>query len=276
MNKANEITDLRRKWEQLPSPQLEALLHAELEKPVPEDDVVLLLLHILEAREPDTPVSLTPREALAWQRYQEHTRKRNAKSRGAARWLPVAASLVLVVALLFSLLLQPAEADTFWGMLNRWKESVLQFMNPGEHVSVLAYAYETNHPGLQQVYDAVVELGITDPVVPMWIPEEYVLTELEKESRSEANGIYASFSDGEKYLAYKAEISAATIYHEYYKDDTYSEVYEIEGMTYNITKNNGWWIVVWSKENIECSIFVDCQEETLRRILDSIYTMEDD
>ena len=46
-------------------------------------------------------------------------------------------------------------------------------------------------------------------------------------------------------------------------------------MTYNITRNNDWWVAVWTKDNIECSIALDCQEETLRRILDSIYTMED-
>ena len=109
----------------------------------------------------------------------------------------------------------------------------------------------------------------------MWIPEEYELTELKKENTPRVCGVYANFVNGEKNLVYKAEVYTDTIHHEYYKDDSYSEIYEVEGMTYNITRNNDWWVAVWTKDNIECSIALDCQEETLRRILDSIYTMED-
>ena len=275
MNECNKITDLRQEWEALPSEQLEAMLHQELDKPVPDDDTVLLLLHILEAREPDAPVSLTPREALAWRTYQEHIRKRSSHSRAAARWLSLAASLILVFGMLFAMIPQQAEADTFWEMLSRWKASVLQIRNPHKEHIAEDYIFQTDHPGLQQVYDAVVELGIEEPVVPMWIPEEYELAELKKGNTPRARDVYARFILGEKYLTYNAEVSADTIFHEYYKDDAYTEVYEIEGMTYSITRNNDWWIVVWSKENTECSIALDCQEETLRRILDSIYTMED-
>ena len=43
------------------------------------------------------------------------------------------------------------------------------------------YVFETDHPGLQQIYDAVVEMGVTEPVVPMWVPEGYDLVEYKAE-----------------------------------------------------------------------------------------------
>ena len=47
---------------------------------------------------------------------------------------------------------------------------------------------------------------------------------------------------------------------------------EISDTTFNILRNKGIWVVAWEKDNIECSIFVDCQENVLYEILDSIYS----
>jgi len=59
--------------------------------------------------------------------------------------------------------------------------------------------------------------------------------------------------------------------HQYYKDDSHNESYEKNGTIFHITKNIDEWVVVWTIDNVECSIFIDCQEDTLRRILESIY-----
>ena len=52
-------------------------------------------------------------------------------------------------------------------------------------------------------------------------------------------------------------------------------LYEKNGMNFYITQNNDSWVAVWTKENIECFLTLDCQEDTLRRILGSIYVTED-
>ena len=49
---------------------------------------------------------------------------------------------------------------------------------------------------------------------------------------------------------------------------------EAAGIDHFIVKNTDAWVVVWTKDNIECSISVDCQEDELDRILRSIYTKE--
>ena len=50
MKELNTV-DLRNQWEPLTTPELESLLQAELERKPPDDEKVILLLHILEARE---------------------------------------------------------------------------------------------------------------------------------------------------------------------------------------------------------------------------------
>ena len=74
--KERNMADLRNQWEPLPTPELEAMLQAELDQKPPDDEKVILLLHILEAREKDLPLQLSAREEEAWQRYKQKVMKR--------------------------------------------------------------------------------------------------------------------------------------------------------------------------------------------------------
>ena len=65
------------------------------------------------------------------------------------------------------------------------------------------------------------------------------------------------------------------ITNEYHKDKSVVDIQEKNGTVFNIMHNNDIWVVTWVKDNVECSIFVDCQEDVLNRILESIYVMEE-
>lgn len=271
-----DMAGLRRDWEPLTTAELEAMLKSELERKPPDDEKVILLLHILEEREPRLPLQLTPREEEAWEQYRRKAMSRKGRTRLPVRWLSVAASVVLLVAVLVVMLPQKAEADSFWEMLQRIKSNVMEYFSGEGKLADIEYNFETNNPGLQQVYDAVVELGVTEAVVPMWLPENYVLNEMDQYKSPMSKGIYVSFSNGENELVYKVDVYAGEPAHQYYKDDVHYESYEWDGIDYDLTQNNGWWTVVWTKENIECHLTLACQEETLKQILRSIHVTEAD
>lgn len=273
MNKSD--IDLRREWERLPTPELEEMLQAELAKEVPNDDAVLLLLHILEAREPDVPLELTEREGIAFERYKQRIRARQKKPRHIPRWLSVAACMVLILGVLMTVIPQQAEAETFWEMLQRWSDTVLRYFGRDDEFGVLDYTYETDNPGLQQVYDSVIELGVTDPVVPMWLPDGYELEYFTPKKTPMSSGIWAGFTCDESSVVYKIEVYDGEPAHQFYKDDSHYESYEKNGTIFNITRNIDRWTVVWTNDNIECLLTLDCREDTLRRILKSIYVMEE-
>ena len=274
MNQLN--IDLRNEWRQLSTPDLEALLRAELDREVPDDDKVLTLLHILEDREPDKLPELTDREQRAFDRYiQRRGASRQKQLAVFPRWLSVAASIGLILTLLVTVMPQQAEAETFWEMLQRMTSSVIMYFSGEGRKATAEYTFTTENPGLQQVYDAIVELGVTDPVVPMWLPENCELTELTTKQTPMSKGIWANFLYGQAYIVYKMDVYDGEPAHQYYKDDSHYENYEISGTTFNITRNNERWSVVWTKDNIGCHITLDCQEETLRKILKSIYVMEE-
>lgn len=273
MNKSD--IDLRKEWEQLPTPDLEAMLQAELEKTPPDDDIVLALLHILEAREPEELPEVTDREREAFERYKWKVAGRRKKPIALTRWLSLAACGVLILGLFFNVVPQKAQAETFWEMLQRLSTTVIEFFGREDVVMEKGYAFETDNEGLQQVYDAVMELGVTEPVVPMWLPEGYELSEFTEKSTPMLSRIHAAFSNDIGEIVYKVDIYKKETTHQYYRDDSFYDSYERNGATYTISRNNDRWTVVWGKENIECSIFIDCQEDTLRRILKSIYVMEE-
>lgn len=273
-----DMADLRREWEPLSTAELEAMLQRELERKPPDDEKVILLLHILEDREPKLPLRLTAREEQAWEQYRQKAMGRRRKGKLPIRWLSVAASVVLIVAVLTAVLPQQAEANNFWEMLQRMTSTVMEYFSPRERYDEVEgkYSFQTENPGLQQVYDAVVELGVTEPVVPMWLPYGFELAEFETKITPMTKGVWVNFSNGEQEIVYKLDVYDGEPAHQYYKDDTHYESYEWEGTAYHITQNDGWWTVVWSKENIECVLALDCQEETLQRILRSIHVTEAD
>lgn len=270
------MADLR--WDREPSstPELEAMLRAELERKPPDDEKVLLLLHILEARETDLPLRLSTREEDAWQRYKQKVMNRKGKKRLPIRWLSMAASVVLIVAVLFSVVPQQAQAESFWEMLQKMTSTVMGYFDRDDRFGKMDYVYQTDNPSLQQVYNAIVDLGVAEPVVPMWLPENYRLNEFIPLDSPMTNGIYVSFFNGNDEIVFKLNIYDGEPAHQYYKDDTHYESHEREGTTYHITRNDKRWVAIWEKENVECSITLDCTEDTLWRILESIYVTEDE
>lgn len=274
MNEHN-IIGLREMLEQLPTPKLDEMLQTELMKDVPDEEAVRVILRVLEDREKAEPLTFTPGEEAAWKRYQDRITIRKKRRFTVHRWLAVAASLTVVVFLMVAVIPQQAEAENFWEMLQRLSSSVIEFLGREDKFTEDEYFFKTDNPGLQQIYDTVVELGITEPVVPMWLPEGSELTDFGSTSSPMKESMWAYFSHDKGGMVYKIDIYKGEPAHQYYKDDSHYEKYELKGTVFHIARNNQRWLVVWSNDSVECSIFIDCQEETLKRILKSIYTMEE-
>lgn len=270
--------DLQQELVQRSTAELELLLDEELKKQTPDDDVVLTLLHILKEREPNLPLQLSSREEDAVKRYQQ--KRNNAKRRKpiARRLLSIAASVILILTMLFTIAPQEAEAETFWEILQRITHTVLEYFNPRDSFDEAEsnYVFETANPGLQQVYEEVIKLGITEPVVPMWLPDGYHLTSISNKDTPMLNGIYSAFSNGVSEIVFRIDLYSGEPARQYYKDDTHYESHEWDGTTYHIARNKNLWVVIWKKEKIECLLTVDCHEDTLRRMLSSIYVTEDE
>lgn len=266
--------DLRLKLEQMTTPELTERFQTETEKEVPDDDLVLLILDILEERDADKPVELGPQSQAAWQNYQSKVRARARKPVIRLNWIAKAASFVLIIGVLAAAFLpQQATAGNFWKILTSWTDDLFRYENIGtEETTPKEYVFETDNPGLQQVYEAVLEkLEITEPVVVKWLPGKPELEELLFYETPAMNSVYARLVDGESETILVFDKMGIDLSPQYDKVAVQVEKYELNGVTHHFVRNNDLWLISWSNNNVKCSVFIDCQEEVLRQIVRSIY-----
>lgn len=270
----DKMIDSLRKLEQLDSQQLEEMLHAETQKETPDDDLVLQILDILKTRDAEKPIELSPKSQVAWKKYQAKARARGRKSVIRMGWIVKAASFVLIAGLMGAAFLpKDATAGSFWKILTSWTEDFFQYENIGaEETEPKEYVFQSDNPGLQQVYESVVEeLGITEPVVATWLPGEPSLISLRVVETPAFNRVRAIFDsdNGEIVLIFDKMIEDVSP--SFNKTEKNIVELEINGIKHNFIRNNDYWILSWAKQNIKCSIYIDCQEDILKDIVRSIY-----
>lgn len=263
---------LQRALETISTEQLRAILDAETRKDIPDDDLVLSILHILEDREPEVPDSESEKEKAAWKLYQKRVRARKRyRLLHTGSFMRVAA-VVLVVCLLFAMVPQQVEAESWWQRLTRWTDDFFGFFREDEEAFYLnEYEFQTDNPGLQQVYDAVVEMGVTIPAVPMWLPEGYELVECTTVETPVKKYVYALFLNNDKECVLKVNVLNMQDTKDYFKDEIPVEKIEKGGMIHSVVQNMDRWAVSWIKDNTECFFTIDCSEEILHEIIESIY-----
>ena len=276
----NNVSSAREMFEQLSTEKLDELLDAELHRETPDENAICMIFSILRERDKDRFREVTPQVQAAWEKYQdkmEDLDRKETQPRQIRNWVVRAASIAAVLAVfLMAVIPQQADAESFWEVLQRWTAEIVEFFSPTDNEHRLAeYEFVTDNPGLQQVYDAVVELGVTDPVVPMWLPEVGEAIECSIVETPVKTGVVAALPYGDSFVVYKLDLYNADVAHTYHGDGTEIIEYIQDETTFNIMRNNEAWVVFWTKDNIECSIAIDCQEDDLYKILKSIYTMED-
>lgn len=262
---------LHRDLGELPTEQLRAMLHVETDKDSPDDDLVLTILHILEDREIEVQAFESTKEKEAWELFQKRVQTRRKRKMPHIGGFLKVASVVLIACLLFSMIPQKVEADNWWDRLTRWTDDFFGFFREEETFQVEAYEFRTDNPGLQQVYDAVVEMGVTIPAVPMWLPEGYELVECTAEVLPRKSYIYARLLNNDSECTLKINLLNADSSKAYFKTEVPVTEHEDGGVIHNIMQSTESWIVSWTKDNIECAIFIDCPENVLYEIIASIY-----
>lgn len=276
----NNTTSAKEAFEAMSTQQLDEILNRELHTEPPDMNAIRLILNILWQREKDMPVELTPQMQEAWEKYQKKMERISAYTRRTAAMgslLKRILSAAAVLALVFLLLVpQKAQAESVWAWFTRLTADVAEFFTPADNEDrIVEYTFKTDNPGLQQVYDTVVEQGIDFPVVPMWLPGEFELVECRVMEFEAKKRTVATLAEDSRCLVMNFDVYNQNEAHSFEKDESQIKTKEIEGTQFTIISNNDSWTAVWGEENIECSIFVDCQEEELYKILSSIYLMEE-
>lgn len=265
-------TSLRETLEKLSTSQLDVMLRAELEKEPPDEYAVRLILKVLREREADYPVETNAQIDRAWKEYEHKTKP---KGTGLGHRFLKAAVVLIVIGVLMFALPQEVKARSIFDRIAAWTDSIFELFSPGGDRVQTEYVFQTSHPGLQELYDTVTGLGVTVPVVPMWMEEEYVLKECKVTETRLCTKVVATFTSGDRETAFNIYVYSQNVDREYHKNYPDAEQFESDGVFHNIFQNEGLWTAVWTRDNVECSIAIDCQEDVLHKMIKSIYTVEE-
>lgn len=256
------------------TPQLSELLQSEARKEAPDGDLIRSVMDILDERNREAVNEIPIDGEEAWAKYKASKAADawNKKRKARNRIIRIAATAAAVFALVFALP-RAVNANNFLDMIARWTEDVFEFFS-GEHGSQVEYVFQTDNEDLQQVYDAVVAMGVTDPAVPMWLPETCQLIEIKETSTPKRVRTHARFSTPKSEATITIDRYNAGASYEIPKDDEIYDNYEYNGITHYIIENEDVWTVIWTKDAMVGCITIECPEDTLYQIIDSIYITE--
>ena len=267
----SEKNFLHKAWSEMSTAQLDEKLQQELQKEYPEEGVVLGIMRVIQEREADYSEEITDDVCDAWEKYSERIVSPKKNSQKRMWFVSVAAAAIICIVIMA--IPQTVGAESILDVFFRWTESVFEFFMPGQELPKPSseYVFQTDHPGLQQVYDKVTELGVTKPVVPMWIPEDYVLTELKSTQMPSCSRMYVTFRLNDSSIMLSYQISGEIMPILYEKEEHAVEAYEYANVCHFIMANDENILVTWRTDNTECSISVTLQKDDVYKIIKSIY-----
>ena len=150
--------------------------------------------------------------------------------------------------------------------------------------AVITWTQETFHIGGTQpdgpdidkeipfasLQEALQQAKIDVPLVPTWIPDEYVLTDIRIEETPVQDIYNAIYHNGDKTLkiTVRNHLTANPEYMEQSSD--FNEIYEVAGIKYYIFTNNTQIQAVWTHDSYECYLSGHVTIDELKMMIDSI------
>ena len=258
-------------WQQMPTKELDQILQVELEKEHPNEEVVLPILQELEEREKNLTAEKTPEVLEIMEKLSKH-KTSSKQSIHKRRWISGVAAVAAAACIVVMALPQTVGAESILDVLFRWTSSVFEFFTPEQDAvnPPVDIVFETSHPGLKQLYDKVNELGVTEPVVPTWLPEGFELTELKMSPAPSGSKVHARFENGSQLITFSYRVST-NITARFEKEDSAVELYDYADVSHFILENDEKLSVMWTVDGVECLISTDVSKDDVYTIIKSIY-----
>ena len=125
-------------------------------------------------------------------------------------------------------------------------------------------------PELIEFERTLIDRGITEPLIPKYLPEGYVPSEFYSEERA----ITAAYEKEDHTVFIMVREIDTNNGARYEHDGGQPEIYTVGGITHAISTNLGNYTAVWENQGYECSIMGVPSRNELIRMIDSIYALE--
>lgn len=277
----NRTPDSSNHWyHELQSENTQALLdrlEAEMDKEEIEDiDLIDAITTLLDERAPVPVTQESPEESLRKFRAEyAPLLDSDFESKKAHPVRRRVAQIVLAACLGITMLFAVASACgvNLIAEFLEWREETFVLRGRGSGQMVLEQAPEGEYASMEE---AVAAYGITDPVVPTWIPKGFEVQYVRAKEQLYSVNLTARYKAGDRKIQVKVYINKAeddsAIHAEHSVQDPIP--YERNGTEFLLAENNKQWQASWTIGNCVCSINGDLTEREIKQMIDSIFTEE--
>lgn len=186
------------------------------------------------------------------------------------RWvrrLTTAAAAVLVFVMLGTVTAS-AFGFNFWRAVAVWAQETFHFQI-GEEVRV-----DDPNPDIDLPYesleDAIYTLEMATGIVPTWIPEGYVLTDITIDETPMQKVYVGYYEFEEMYFEIVIQSYLNTMPEQVEKSEDYAETYPVSDVVYYLFSDKDTMQVAWTNDSYECYISGNVTANDLKMMVDSI------
>ena len=257
-------------YDSMATQELEEILRLDAEMPEGQEsdiDKILYIMEVLAERKRNT--SHTGKTALeAYESFKQNYMPETDNNviplkakRKVPRWVrSLAATAAVLAILLTGAVTAKAFGFDVWKAVVQWSQETFHFGDEGVD-SNLTYI---------SLQDALEKGNVPTWLIPTYIPEGYVLTEIDVQTTPKKNIYRTRYMCGEEtiVIAVRDYLGRNPSYTE--QSDGLVEEYEAFGIAFYLLSNEGQNRAVWLHESYECEISGDVTIEELKEMIESI------
>ena len=243
----------------------------------PDTDELYYIMEVLARRreEEDPQAFRSDEEALADFRKNYMPKEKQADRtkviRFPSRFLKTVAAVlvaVLILAVGTSVTAEAFQID-IWGKFANWTKEIFQFTNTPQGTTVANPEKEYNAE-LKSLQDGLSQEGVTEKLVPTWMPEGYTSKDLKIKSSPRVLNINAVYEKNDEQLVIKIRQTIGVQAPQTEKNDDFLELYVVDGVEYYIFSNTETLQAAWSIGEFECLMIGTITLEEMKLMIDSI------
>lgn len=283
-----EIPDRREqfalKYDNMEDEQLRDILRADASKPEGEEsdvDEIFYVMELLVRRRVERGEARDPAEALeAFKKRYPNDLVVDAEDevcsekvipyfRGAAGWKRrLVAAAAVAVLLAAGVVSASAAKFNLWETIAKWTQENFHWGAVQETVNYNPTS-EKAFP-CSDLQDALLQHGVTEKLVPTWLPDGFVLSEMKVVEQMDRRLIYAQFENGDRCIVFLINDYIDANPGQFEQSDRDGQTIVKDGVQYYIFLNNEATQIVWTVDHYECEIHGDFSLDEAKRMIDSI------
>ena len=177
-------------------------------------------------------------------------------------------AIALILAVGTSVTAEAFQID-IWGKFATWTKEIFQFTDNPQGTTA-ANPETENNMELKSLRDALAQAGVSEKLVPTWMPEGYKSYDLKVASSPRVLNINAIYENNGERLIIKIRQTIGVQAPQVEKNDDFLEMYVVDGVEYYIFSNTETLQAAWSIGEFECLMIGKITLEEMKMMIDSI------